>query len=150
MGKIKVLIVEDDLMVADINKRFTEAVEGFSVVGVATNGKRALEMLNQLQPNLMILDIYMPEIDGVEVLSVLRKHEVPVDVIFVTATNDGEMISKAMRYGVIDYIIKPFKFERYRSTLEKYRDFKSKLVHNNSFSQLEVDDFFFYKKGQGQ
>jgi len=64
MKKIKVLIVDDDPMVADINKKFTEAVDGFSVVGIAGNGNKAIELVNKLQPDLIILDIYMPEVDG--------------------------------------------------------------------------------------
>lgn len=142
MSKIKVLIVEDDPMVADINKRFTEAVTGFSVLGIATNGSHALKMLDELRPDLIILDIYMPEIDGVQVLSLLRKQEIPVDIILVTAANDSEVISRVMRYGVIDYIIKPFKFERYRNTLENYRDFKNKLLQSDSFTQVELDAIF--------
>lgn len=146
MNEIRVLIVDDEPMVAQINKRFTEGVEGFVVVGIATDGKQALEMLTTCQPELIILDIYMPEIDGAELLAVLRKQEVPVDIILVTAANDGEMINRIMRYGVMDYIIKPFKFDRYRSTLENYRAFKDKLVDNNSFSQGELDKFFLAKK----
>lgn len=142
VNKIKVLIVEDDSMVADVNKRFTERVEGFLVIGVATNGCQALEMLYHLEPDLIILDIYMPGINGVEVLSLLRKQEVSVDIILITAANDSDVISKVMRSGVIDYIMKPFKFERYRNTLENYRDFKNKLLQNNSFSQLELDKLF--------
>ncbi len=145
MSKIKVLIVEDDPMVADINKRFTEAVPGFSVLGIATNGSHALTMLEELRPDLIILDVYMPEIDGAEVLSMLRKQEIPVDIILVTAANDSEIISRMMRYGVIDYIIKPFKFERYRSTLENYRDFKNKLLQSDSFTQAELDAIFLNK-----
>lgn len=145
MSKIKVLIVEDDPMVADINKRFTEAIAGFSVLGIAKNGSHALQMLEELRPDLIILDVYMPEIDGMEVLSVVRKQEIPVDIILITAANDSEVISRIMRYGVIDYIIKPFKFERYRSTLENYRDFKNKLLQSDSFTQIELDTIFSTK-----
>lgn len=148
MNEIKVLIVEDDPMVADINKRFTESVAGFVILGIATNGREALEMLGRLEPDLIILDVYMPEVDGMGVLSLLRKQEKAVDIILVTAANDGEIISRVMRYGVIDYIIKPFKFERYRNTLENYRDYKGKVVGNSSFSQLELDKFFSNKKSK--
>lgn len=142
MSKIKVLIVEDDPMVAEINKQFTEAVAGFSVLGIATNGNHAIKMLHEVRPDLIILDIYMPEINGVEVLSLVRKEEIPVDIILITAANDSEVISQTMRYGVIDYIIKPFKFERYRSTLESYRDYKNKLLENSHFTQTELDTIF--------
>lgn len=145
MSKIKVLIVEDDPMVAEINKQFTETIAGFSVVGIATNGSHAITMLNELRPDLIILDVYMPEINGVEVLSVVRTQELPVDIILITAANDSEIISQIMRYGVIDYIIKPFKFDRYRSTLENYRDFKNKLLASSHFTQAELDTIFSTK-----
>ena len=145
MNKIKVLIVDDDPMVADINKKFTDAVDGFSVVGIAENGKKAIDLVYKLQPDLIILDIYMPEVDGMEVLALLRKEEIAVDIILITAANDSEMISRVMRCGVIDYIIKPFKFDRYRNTLEAYRDFSSKIIQQDSFSQVELDKFFSAK-----
>ncbi|SFL77781.1 response regulator [Pelosinus propionicus] len=145
MKKIKVLIVDDDPMVADINKKFTEAVDGFSVVGIAGNGNKAIELVTKLQPDLIILDIYMPEVDGMEVLGLLRKEDADVDVILITAANDSEMISRVMRYGAIDYIIKPFKFDRYRNTLEAYRDFNNKMNRQSSFSQAELDKFFSAK-----
>lgn len=145
MKEIKVLIVEDDPMVAEINKKFTEAVEGFSVIGIAENGSKALEMLNQLQPDLVILDIYMPEINGMEVLSLLRKQEIAVDIILITAANDSDVIGRIMRYGVVDYIIKPFKFDRYRNILEAYRGFNRKILQKDNFSQAELDKFFSAK-----
>lgn len=145
MKKIKVIIIDDDPMVADINKKFTEAVDGFSVIGVANNGKKAIDLIHKLQPDLIILDIYMPGVDGMEVLTLLRKEETDVDIILITAANDSEMISRVMRWGVIDYIIKPFKFDRYRNTLEAYRDFNSKITRQDRFSQLELDKFFSAK-----
>jgi two-component system response regulator DctR len=145
MKKIKVLIVDDDPMVADINKKFTEAIDGFTVIGIAENGNKAIDLVYKLQPDLIILDIYMPEVDGMEVLALLRKEEMAVDIILITAANDSEMISRVMRWGVIDYIIKPFKFDRYRNTLEAYRDFSGKVIQQDSFSQVELDKFFSAK-----
>ena len=126
MKELRVLIVEDDPMVADINRKFTEAVTGFVVAGTARNGQEALLLLEKEKPDLLILDVYMPEVDGVSVLSLLRKSDIPVDVIMVTAAGDTETIARIMRQGVIDYIVKPFKFERYRAALESYLEFRKK------------------------
>ncbi|HWR40708.1 MAG TPA: response regulator [Patescibacteria group bacterium] len=142
---IKVLIVEDDPMVADINRQFTEAVSGFVVVGIARNGRQALEMLNKLKPDLVILDISMPELDGLAVLGQLRSKGVPVDVILITASNDSETIGQVMRQGIIDYLIKPFKLERYRATLESYRDLYFRLQDKDSLSQQDLDGMFAAK-----
>lgn len=139
MKQFRVLIAEDDPMVADINKKFTEAVPGFIVAGIARNGHEALLLLEKEKPDLLILDVYMPDVDGISVLSLLRKTEIPVDVIMVTAAGDTATVARIMRQGVIDYIVKPFKFERYRAALESYSDFRRKLSYNSTLSQADLD-----------
>ena len=145
MKELRVLIVEDDPMVADINRKFTEAVTGFVVAGTARNGQEALLLLEKEKPDLLILDVYMPEVDGVSVLSLLRKSDIPVDVIMVTAAGDTETVARIMRQGVIDYIVKPFKFERYRAALESYLDFRKKLSHKSTLSQNDLDTMLSVK-----
>jgi len=145
---IKVLIAEDDPMVADINKSFTEAIEGFTVVGIARNGKEALDLIRRTAPDLVILDVYMPNVEGTEVLTLIRRSEAPVDVIMVTAANDIATIGKVLRGGVVDYIIKPFKFERYRAVLESYREFRRKMREKDSLAQEELDQVLGPKVAQ--
>ena len=145
MKELRVLIVEDDPMVADINRKFTEAVIGFVVAGTARNGQEALLLLEKEKPDLLILDVYMPEVDGVSVLSLLRKSDIPVDVIMVTAAGDTETVARIMRQGVIDYIVKPFKFERYRAALESYLEFRKKLSHKSTLSQNDLDTMLSVK-----
>ncbi|MDR3589505.1 MAG: response regulator [Negativicutes bacterium] len=142
MDDIRVLIVEDDPMVADINKSFTENIDGFRVVGTARNGREALDMCRDRRPDLVVLDIFMPGIDGMGVLASLRQTETAVDIIMITAASDGATISKAMRYGIAGYIIKPFKFERYRSVLESFRDFQRKARGADSLDQADIDKVF--------
>lgn len=136
---IKVLIVEDDPMVADINRRFTEAVEGFTVLATVKTGKEALDFLNRRPVDLIILDIYLPDKSGVEVLATIRRDDRPVDVIMITAADDSSTIGRVMRYGVVAYIAKPFKFDRYRATLEAYRNFRTKLAKKNNLAQDDID-----------
>ena len=145
MKELRVLIVEDDPMVAVINRKFTEAVTGFVVAGTARNGQEALLLLEKEKPDLLILDVYMPEVDGVSVLSLLRKSDIPVDVIMVTAAGDTETVARIMRQGVIDYIVKPFKFERYRAALESYLEFRKKLSHKSTLSQNDLDTMLSVK-----
>ena len=146
MKDLRVLIVEDDPMVADINKKFTEAVPGFIVAGTARNGRDALLLMEKEKPDLLILDVYMPDVDGISVLSLLRKSDIPVDVIMVTAAGDTATVARIMRQGVIDYIVKPFKFERYRAALESYRDFRKKLCQSSSLSQADLDTMLSVKR----
>lgn len=139
MNKIKVLIVEDDPMVAHINEKYTEIVKGFTVIGNAQNGKDALDFLKCNAVDLIILDLYLPQMSGVETLSTLRHEGYDADVIVITAADDSDTVSKVLRHGVIAYIEKPFQFERYQSVLEAYRDFFYKAHQQQYLSQDDID-----------
>jgi len=139
MNKIRVLIVEDDPMVAHINKNYTESVEGFTVIGVAETGQAALEFLDKESVDLIILDLFLPHTDGLEVLSQLRRDDREVDVIVITAADDSKTVNKVLRYGVVNYIEKPFQFERYQSVLEMYREFFTKTRLQQHLNQVDLD-----------
>lgn len=146
MGVLKVLIVEDDPMVADINKNFTEAVDGFKVIGTASDGKQALEIITKNMPDLVILDIYMPKMDGLELLYRLRNNILPVDIILITAANDSSTIDAVMRGGIFDYLVKPFKFERYRAALTSYYEYKQAINKKQQLNQEDIDKVLVFKK----
>lgn len=140
MENIKVLIVDDDPMVADINKNYTEAIAGFGVVSIAKNGKEAIDKINTLAIDLVILDIYLPEINGVDLLARIRREEKNIDVIMITAADDSATVSRVLRQGVIAYITKPFKFERYRLILENYRRQKETMLQKSNLEQSDIDN----------
>jgi two-component system response regulator DctR len=146
MDEIRVLIVEDDPMVAEINKNFTEAVEGFKVACIAKNGDEALDLLAKRPIDLIVLDIYLPHKNGIEVLTEVRRHECPVDVIMITAASESATVTAALRQGVVAYIAKPFKFERYRSVLEAYRIFRQKSQKRKTLNQEDIDGYFATNK----
>lgn len=135
---IKTLIVEDDPMVAEVNKGFVEATGGFEIVGLARSGLEALELIQTTHPQLVILDIFLPDLDGLETLAEIRKKNEPVDVILVTAARDSETITNVFRYGAIDYIVKPFKFDRFKRALESYMTLRRTLM-KDSLDQEEID-----------
>lgn len=137
---ITVLLVEDDPMVREVNRQFIERVEGFSVVGMAGNGKEGLVKIKDIQPDLVFMDIFMPEQDGIETLRQIRQMNIKADVISVTAANDIQTIHQILHLGVFDYIMKPFTFERMQQTLVNYRHFKTKLVEANHVTQQELDE----------
>lgn len=140
---IQVLIVEDDERIAEINRRFVEKVEGFSVIGIATDGPQALEMLQVLEPDLVLLDIYFPETNGLELLKVIGREYGQTDVIMITAAKEVDAVREAIRGGVFDYIMKPVLFNRMRDTLLRYQTFHHTirlLRHENAhISQYEID-----------
>jgi two-component system response regulator DctR len=123
---INVLLIEDDPMVQEVNRQFIERVAGFKVIDTAENGNKGFEKAINLKPHLIILDIYMPEKDGVEVMVEMRSKQLEADVLVITAANDKETIRTMLLNGAVDYVIKPFKFERIEQALKKY---KQRFVH---------------------
>jgi two-component system response regulator DctR len=145
--KYRVLLIEDDPMVQEVNRQFIERVEGFQIVGTASNGVEGLEKVKKLKPDLIILDIYMPKQDGLETLYHIRQEEYPLDVIVVTAAEDMETIHKALRQGAIDYIVKPFKFNRFKQALENYRMLRQ-LRARGTATQDDLDQLFSSKESE--
>ena len=139
MGTIKILLVEDDPMVREVNRQFIERIEGYEIVGTASNGVIGFEKIKELQPDVVLMDIFMPEQDGVETLRQIRGEMMGVDVISVTAANDMPTIQNILHLGVYDYIMKPFTFERMKQTLENYRHFKLQTEGAEDMTQQELD-----------
>lgn len=136
---IEVLIVEDDPMVIEINRGFINAVPGYKVAGVARSGREAVDQIKEFMPNLVLLDIYLPDMDGITALQEIRRLGIPTDVIIVTAAQDADTIQKGFRYGAIDYIVKPFKFSRLKSALNSYSTLFNRFRRHNQMNQSEID-----------
>ncbi|WP_408007719.1 response regulator [Pseudalkalibacillus sp. A8] len=145
---INVLIIEDDPMVAEFNKRYLEQMEGFNLVSVSDDGAEAFQVLEQEKVDLILLDIFMPKLNGLEFLSEVRAKEAAVDVIVISAANDKVNINKAIRLGAVDYLIKPFEFERFESSLNRYKSKKFYFDRNKESSQEELDELLFRKDEQ--
>ncbi|QUH27074.1 response regulator [Serpentinicella alkaliphila] len=136
---IKVLIVEDDPMVLNLNKRYIETVDGFKVVETALNGKEALRFLTSHSVDLVIADIYMPHLDGISFLKEMRRRMIKADVIFVTAAKETDSIDEVLMLGAVDYLIKPFEYERLKSSLESYYKRYQLLKRNDVIKQEDID-----------
>ena len=137
---IKVLIIEDDPMVAELNRYYLEQVGGFQLVHIASSGAEALDFLNKTKVDLILLDIFMPGINGLEFLARLRKMENEADVIIVSASTDSHSIRKALQYGAVDYLIKPFEYERFYEALTAYKK-RQLLMQNKALSQKDLDKY---------
>lgn len=144
MQQIRVLLVEDDPMVREVNRQFIEKVEGFKIVGQATNGVEGLAQITRLKPDLVFMDIFMPEQDGMTTLRQLREQNLSVDVITVTAANDLKTVQEILHLGVFDYIMKPFSFERVHRTLENYVRYKRRMQNEQELTQAELDQILHY------
>ncbi|MFD0698810.1 response regulator [Paenibacillus sp. GCM10027628] len=147
---IDVLIVEDDVKIAEINARFIEKVEGFHVVGIATDDVQAKEQLDILRPNLVLLDVYFPGANGLDMLSYIRQHYRETDVIMITAAKEVEAIREAVRSGAFDYIMKPLIFNRLQETLLRYLDFHRELNRLNESGTINQSDVDRLLSGSGK
>jgi len=140
---IRTLVVDDDAMTASIHRSYVERVPGFEVVGEAHTGRRALELTRSLRPHLLLLDIYLPDISGLEVLRSLREPGQPhVDVIAVTAAKDVSTLRTAIHGGVIHYLVKPFFFDTLRERLEGYAALHGRLERLREPDQHDIDHVF--------
>ena len=102
---IRVLVVDDDFMVARIHVGFVERVDGFEVVGVAHSGADAADAVARLRPDLLLLDLYLPDRFGLDLLADLRAGPHPCDAIVITAAKEGDAVRAAVRLGVADYLL---------------------------------------------
>ena len=128
----KVLIVEDDPMVAMINDQYIKRNKNFKIVGKCNNGLSALDFLENNTVDLLILDVFMPKMDGFETLRQIRNKQITVDAIMVTAANERESLEEALHLGIVDYLVKPFTFDRFQMALEKY------IAQNNALKDIET------------
>ena len=136
---IKVLIIEDDVGIAEIHRRNLTKIEGLSVIGIATTKAEAETLLEVLTPDLILLDVYLPDGNGLDILRELRQQQHACDVILITADRDAETLQAAMRGGVVDYILKPVIFSRLEESLYKYLKQKNKFGILDDLDQHVVD-----------
>ena len=135
----KVLIVEDDPMVAMINEQYIRRNKNFTLVGKCNDGMSALNFLEKTDIDLLILDVYMPKMNGFETLREIRNRQITVDIIMVTAANDIDSLEEALHLGVVDYLVKHFTFDRFQMALEKYIAKINALKDIEKLNQSNID-----------
>lgn len=137
-----VLVVDDDFMVAEIHRRFVEQVDGFRAVGVARTGAEALAAARKMRPQLILLDVYLPDMTGLEVLQQLRSGGDRVGVIMITAARELDTVSGALDGGAADYLIKPFEFDQFKAKLEAFAARADALESAEGVDQSLIDSLF--------
>jgi len=146
MKMIEVLIIEDDKRIADIHKRFIEKIEGFQVVGSANTGTEAKDWIETLKPQLILLDVYLPDMKGTELMPFIQLESPESDIIFITAASETDIVKKAFKGGVFDYILKPLTFDRFRESLLTYRQKRISLETQGSLDEESIQ--LLWNKGQ--
>lgn len=135
----KILIVEDDPMVALIKKRFLENMGFKDILGPLQTEEEIIKVLDKENIDLILLDVYLPKKNGIDILKSLRYKKYLTDVIMITAANSVEEVKRAFAYGVTDYLVKPFEFERFEEAINKYKQKNNLLNKREALSQQDID-----------
>jgi response regulator of citrate/malate metabolism len=139
---IRVLVVDDDFRVARIHAETTEQVPGFRVVAQAHTASAAVSAAARHEPDLVLLDLYLPDAHGLEVLRRLRAAARPPDVMVLTAARDMETVRRSMVAGAVQFLIKPFTVESLRDRLRAYAEVHARRSNDGETTQAEVDGLF--------
>ena len=140
---IRTLVVDDDFMAVSVHRQFVERLPEFEVVGEATTGREARALVEKLRPDLVLLDIYLPDENGIELMRKLRAAaSPPVDVIVITSAKDVHVLRNAMHLGVVHYIVKPFTFVTFRERLETYAEARRRLADMRHAEQRDIDRLY--------
>jgi response regulator of citrate/malate metabolism len=140
---IRTLVVDDDFMAVSVHREFVEKIPGFEVAGEATTGMEARRLVASLKPDLVLLDIYLPDENGIELMRELRAADAArVDVIAITSAKDVDVLRAAMRLGVVHYIVKPFTFKTFRERLESYAAARERLEAMRHAEQRDIDRLY--------
>ncbi|MFD9423330.1 MULTISPECIES: response regulator [unclassified Streptomyces] len=139
---IQVLVVDDDIRVAQINAAYVAKVPGFRVAAQAHSAADALARVEEVPVDLILLDHYLPDRNGLAVVRELRGLGHHVDVIMVTAARDVATVRAAMRHGALQYLVKPFTYAGLRTKLEAYAALRHALDGDGEAEQTEVDRLF--------
>jgi response regulator of citrate/malate metabolism len=133
------MIVEDDPMVREINSKFLKKVEGFNLYKAVGNLTDARKFIGAKKPDLILLDVFLPKENGIDFLKWLRSEEIGVDVILITADKTADRVQEAFRYGAVDYLIKPFSFERFKDALIQFKERHHGFKKGDEIEQVDLD-----------
>ena len=136
---MNVIIVEDDPLVAHLNSQYLSGVEGVTVVGSFSNGAEALEYLKANPVELAVMDLYMPTMNGLELLRAIRGAGIQTAVIMITAATEMQVVEEALRLGIEDYIIKPFSYQRLAEAVQNVLNKATLLRRRSNADQAVVD-----------
>lgn len=140
MSQIRTVVVDDDKEVAGVHTGFLLAHGAFDAVGTAYTGTDGLAMIADLRPELVLLDIHLPDLSGIEVLRAVRNLPgEPVDVIAITAARELDTVRAAMAGGVLHYLVKPFTARVLMDRLDAYVEHRRHISSSGQAVVLDQD-----------
>ncbi|MFY4775750.1 response regulator [Metabacillus sp. RGM 3146] len=137
---LRVLVVDDDFMIAKLHGTFIASQKGYQLAGIAHSFEEAISMMDMILPDLLLLDVYLPDRSGIDLLRTIRLQNRRCDVILITAAKELEIVEDSFRFGIIDYLIKPFDLNQLQASLLKYKIFKTRLSASSQLDQGTVND----------
>jgi response regulator of citrate/malate metabolism len=145
---IRVLVVEDEPLIAEAHTAYTGRVDGFEVVGVAHTAQRAMAVLRAAPVDLLLLDLNLPDLNGLELCRQLRAAGIGTDVLVVTSARDLAVVRSAVSLGVTHYLLKPFTFATFREKLLGYARYRAQMLGVEPVAaQHEIDRAFAALRG---
>ena len=135
---MRILVVEDNIVLAETIKEELCSNSNLDV-SILNTGEDALYDIERSIYDIIILDIMLPELSGIDILKSLREKNIFIDAIMITAANSTDEIKKAFAYGVVDYLVKPFEFERFKEAINKYRVKNKLLLNDEVLTQKDID-----------
>jgi response regulator of citrate/malate metabolism len=140
---MRVLVVDDDFMVAKVHSGYVGRIAGCTVVGTAHTGAAAIELAGELRPDLVLLDVYLPDMSGIDVLRALRTGA-PDDpsVLVITAADDAATVAAALHGGALHYLVKPFDSRALAEQVERARRLRGRLAGLDRAAQEDIDRLF--------
>lgn len=139
---IRAAIIEDDFRIASIHQQFLESIEGVVVVGQALRASEAWELLKRESVDLLLVDIYMPDQLGTELVRELKVHYPELDFVMITAANDRNLIAKSMDAGAFHYLVKPVELVKLNEVIVRYKDRRKRLSEGKLTDQSDIDALF--------
>lgn len=136
---LRVLVVDDQPLVARAHRELVDRVDGFTAVDAVHDGPAALVRARQGDVDVVLLDLTMPGMDGIEVCRRLHAASGAPDVIVVTAVRDMAAVHTAVRHGAVLYVVKPFTFAVLRERLHQYVSFRRAAADGRAVDQCEID-----------
>ena len=145
---IRTLIVDDDYRVARIHAAYVARTEGFVPIGQAHSAAEALDAVDTLHPDLVLMDVYLPDGDGLGVVRKLMERDEHPDCVVITAARDVSIVRTAMQLGAVHFLVKPFGFTALRDRLVSYRDLRLRMASlEGQADQSDVDALFGLLRG---
>ncbi|ALA52185.1 response regulator [Shouchella clausii] len=143
---IGVLIVEDDPVAASVYEQLIQSKLDFTIVGKAETAKATKQLLQVITPDLVLLDVQLPDANGIDLLFHIKQLDHHVDVILITASNDAQTVGEAKRGGAFSYMLKPIIVDRFFQTLEEYKAARTKGKPKSTDAERDIQRLFHHDK----